>query len=148
MPVGKVVKLIRGPKGTLVTLTVKKPDKKILVIPITRDVVVIEDSYARGAVLDLGDQNDAMGYIYLPSFYGEMRKGSGSGSRNASDDVRGLLQMFSKQKLGGVVIDLRGNPGGLLGHALSTARWWCWWIASALLRRRFWPESFRTTIAR
>lgn len=115
MPIGNVVKLIRGPKGTVVSLTVKKPDNKIEVIKITRDVVVIEDAYARGAVLDLGDQHDPMGYIYLPSFYGEMKKGSRA--RNASDDVRALLDGFSKQKLTGVIVDLRGNPGGLLGHA-------------------------------
>ncbi len=115
MPINKVVQQIRGPKGTVVTLTVKKPDNSIKTIAITRDVVVIEDSYARGAVLDLGDGHEAMGYIYLPSFYGEMKKGSAS--RNASDDVRVLLEQFAKQKLKGVIIDLRGNPGGLLGHA-------------------------------
>ncbi len=115
MPIGKVVKLIRGPKGTKVSLTVKKDDDKIEVIRITRDVVVIEDSYARGALLDLGDQHDAMGYVYLPSFYGEMRKGSTA--RNASDDVRALLDEFTRRKVKGVIVDLRGNPGGLLGHA-------------------------------
>jgi carboxyl-terminal processing protease len=117
MPIGKVVKLIRGPKGTVVKLTVKKPDNKIDVIAITRDVVMIEDAYARGAVLDLGDQHDSMGYIYLPSFYGEMKRGGNGSARNASADVKALLDQFTKQKLGGVIVDLRGNPGGLLGHA-------------------------------
>ncbi len=117
MPIQKVVKLIRGPKGTVVVLTVKKPTKDIERIRITRDVVVIEDAYARGAVLDLGDRHAKMGYIYLPSFYGDMRKSAKGGGRDASSDVRALLENFTQHKLGGVIVDLRGNPGGLLGHA-------------------------------
>jgi carboxyl-terminal processing protease len=118
MPIDKVVKLIRGPKGTKVTLTVKKPDDKIEVIAITRDVVEIEAAYARGALLDLGPGRGEMGYVLLPSFYGNTRAERGNtGERNATDDVRALLEIFAKKKVSGVIIDLRGNGGGLLGHA-------------------------------
>src|SRR5690606_38640606 len=55
MPLSKVVKMIRGPKDTVVSLTVRKPDDSVVVIPITRDVVKIEAAFARGAVLDRGE---------------------------------------------------------------------------------------------
>lgn len=117
MPIDKVVKLIRGPKDTTVTLTVKKPDGRVETISIKRDVIKIEASYARGAVLNLGKGHEPMGYIYLPGFYGDTRGASKAPERNATDDVRKLLEVFQKRKLNGVIIDLRGNGGGLLGHA-------------------------------
>jgi carboxyl-terminal processing protease len=118
VPIDKVVTMVRGPKGTLVTLTVKKADGHTENIAITRDVVRIEASYARGATLDRGPKSDTVGYVYLPGFYGDTRAGAtGPGERNATGDVRKLLEKFQKQKLGTVIIDLRGNGGGLLGHA-------------------------------
>ena len=116
MPIDKVVSMIRGPKGTVVTLTVKKPKGEIESISIRRDVVKIEARYARGAVLDVGGGQAPVGYVYLPSFYGDMGQ-RGPGERNATDDVRALLGQFEKRKVGGVIIDLRGNGGGLLNHA-------------------------------
>lgn len=119
MRINEVVRMIRGPKGSVVTLTVKKPDDRVLVIPITRDLVVVEDAYARGALLRLDAKGPAFGYIHLPSFYGDTRNGRGhpSSGREATGDVRALLSHFAKNKVGGVVIDLRGNGGGLLNHA-------------------------------
>src|SRR5690606_38164949 len=102
----------------VVTLTVKKPDDTVEVISITRDVVEIEAAYARGALLDLGPNYGEMGYVLLPRFYGNTRAERGNtGERNATYDVRALLQIFAKKKVSGVIIDLRGNGGGLLGHA-------------------------------
>ncbi len=117
MRINEVVRMIRGPKGTTVTLTVKKPDERVLLISIKRDLVVVEDAYARGALLNAGGKQQ-FGYIYLPSFYGNTRatKG-GTPERDATNDVRALLQRFAAEKIPGVVIDLRGNGGGLLNHA-------------------------------
>jgi carboxyl-terminal processing protease len=118
MRINQVVQMIRGPKGSRVTLTVRKPDGRVLGIAITRDVVEIEASYARGAILDLGPAHAPVGYIFLPSFYGNTRARPGqTPERNSSDDVRALLDTFRARELSGVVLDLRGNGGGLLDHA-------------------------------
>jgi carboxyl-terminal processing protease len=117
MPLKKVVSMIRGPKDTVVTLTVKKPDGRLESISITRDVVKIQASYARGAVLDLGPKDDATGYVYLPGFYGESSSDPRPGERSSTDDVRALLAGFEQKKLRSVILDLRGNGGGFLTHA-------------------------------
>ena len=117
MPIGKVVAMIRGPKGTVVILTVKKPDATLKTISITRDVVRIEASYARGAILKTKGSGD-VGYVHLPGFYGESRK---PGERNATDDMRTILTQLTKKGVTSLVFDLRGNGGGLLTHARDIA---------------------------
>ena len=117
MRINDVVKMIRGPKGSVVTLTVKKPDERVAMIAITRDLVVVEDAYARGALLE-APKRPPVGYIYLPSFYGNTRSSKGqTPEREATGDVRALLERFAAKKVGSVVLDLRGNGGGLLNHA-------------------------------
>lgn len=116
MPIDKVVKMIRGPKNTVVNLTVKKPDGSIKTISITRDVIRIEASYARGALVK-SKGGPQVGYIMLPVFYGDTRGTGKPGERNATEDVRKLLAAMEAKGAKGVIIDLRGNGGGLLGHA-------------------------------
>lgn len=115
MPLGKVVSMIRGPKGTVVILTVKKPDASVKTIPITRDLVRVEATYARGAVLKT--KNGNVGYLNLPVFYGESGRSKKPGERNATDDVRTILNQLTKKGVSSLVFDLRGNGGGLLQHA-------------------------------
>jgi carboxyl-terminal processing protease len=117
MPIGKVVSMIRGPKGTVVVLTVKKPDGTLQTISITRDVVRIEASYARGAILKTKALGE-VGYVHLPGFYGESRK---PGERNATGDMRAILTQLTKKGVTSLVFDLRGNGGGLLTHARDIA---------------------------
>jgi carboxyl-terminal processing protease len=117
MPIGKVVVMIRGKKGTVVVLKVKKPDGRLETISITRDVVRIEASYARGAILKTKG-NGEVGYVHLPGFYGESRK---PGERNATDDMRTILTQLTKKGVTSLVFDLRGNGGGLLTHARDIA---------------------------
>ena len=117
LPIGKVVSMIRGPKGTVVILGVKKPDGTLKTISITRDVVRIEASYARGAVLKTKVTGE-VGYVHLPGFYGESKK---PGERNATDDMRTILTQLSKKGVTSLVFDLRGNGGGLLTHARDIA---------------------------
>ncbi len=114
MKIDDVVKMIRGPKGTVVRLRVQKPAGNQETIAITRDVVVIEEAYARGAILKRPGQ-PSFGYIHLPSFYG----GKGSGSRMASADIRKLLGEMKDAKVAGIVLDIRSNGGGLLGDAVE-----------------------------
>jgi len=114
MPIDDVVKMIRGPKGTVVRLRVQKPSGEQSVVDITRDVIVVEESYARGALIQHKGQ-PAYGYIYLPSFYG----GKGPGQRTAAGDVAHLLGQMKAKKIAGVILDIRGNGGGFLGDAIE-----------------------------
>jgi carboxyl-terminal processing protease len=115
MRLDEVVKMIRGPKGTTVTLRVRKATGEEESIAITRDVVVIEEAYARGAILSPDKDGKRYGYIFLPSFYG----GQGSGRRTAARDVQKLLERMKREKVAGVVIDVRSNGGGYLGDAVE-----------------------------
>ncbi len=116
MRVEDAVKLIRGKKGTLVRLTVKKPDGQIKVISIVRDVVVIEEAFARSAVLVQEQLGKTIGYIYLPKFYNDFSQ-EGNG-RNSTDDVKMELEKLKKKKVQGIILDLRSNSGGALMDAI------------------------------
>ena len=113
MRIDEVVKMIRGPKGTVVTLRVHKATGLQESVAITRDIVVVEEAYARAAVVRKKGQ-PAYGYIHLPSFYG----GQGS-PRDSAGDVRRLLGDLRAKKVAGVILDVRGNGGGLLGDAIE-----------------------------
>ncbi|HBF38041.1 MAG TPA: tail-specific protease [Firmicutes bacterium] len=114
MPLTDAVKLIRGKKGTLVKLTVRKPNGRILVIPIVRDVVVIEETYAKSAVIRNTMTGKRYGYVDLPSFYRDYQ----TNSRNSADDVRAELQKLNTEKVDGIILDLRNNGGGILDDAV------------------------------
>ena len=113
------VSLIRGKKGTEVRLSVKKPDARIVVIPIIRDVVQIEDTFVKGTILE--DKKQKFGYIKIPSFYRDFAKSRSGKGRNATDDVRAELEKFNKEKVDGLIIDLRNDGGGALTDAVKIA---------------------------
>lgn len=108
------VKLIRGPKGTTVKLTVKRPDGSKKVIPIVRDEVVIEESYVKSSVIEHKKLNEKIGYIHVPKFYRDFNDSNG---RNCSDDVKNELAKLKKKNVQGVILDLRNNGGGALEDA-------------------------------
>jgi carboxyl-terminal processing protease len=114
MRIDAVVKMIRGPKGTVVTLSIQKPTGELRTLSITRDEVVLEEAYARAALLAPKKGKQRFGYVHLPSFYG----GYGS-KRTAAGDVRRLLAAMQEHKVAGVVLDLRSNGGGFLGDAVQ-----------------------------
>ncbi len=110
------VALIRGKKGTEVRLTVKKSDGSRLVIPIIRDVVEIAETFVKGTTVTDEQSGQTFGYIKIPSFY---RDYSGKTNRNCTDDLRKELKKQRKEKISGLILDLRNNGGGSLSDAVS-----------------------------
>ncbi|NJC87512.1 MAG: PDZ domain-containing protein [Desulfuromonas sp.] len=117
-----VVALIRGKKGSEVRLTVKRAGHKPMVIPIVRDVVVIEESFVKSTVIDDPAGGRRYGYIRIPSFYRDFEESrAGSGGRNSTNDVRAALTSLKRQGIAGLVLDLRNNGGGALTDAVGVA---------------------------
>lgn len=120
MRLSDAVRLIRGPKGTEVRLTVKKADGAKEVIPIIRDVVEIEETFVKSLVLaEPGGMK--IGYIFIPSFYRDFERNGAEGGRNSSEDARVELAKLVKQGVKGVILDLRNNGGGALVDAVEVA---------------------------
>jgi carboxyl-terminal processing protease len=114
------VSLIRGKKGTVVSLTVKKPDGSRLVVPIVRDVVQIEESFVKSTTLTDEESGRTYGYIKIPAFYRDFEKTQNGGKgRNSTDDVRAELIKLKAGKVDGLVLDLRNNGGGALTDAVA-----------------------------
>ncbi|HNW27707.1 MAG TPA: carboxy terminal-processing peptidase [Spirochaetota bacterium] len=122
MDLRDVVKKIRGTKGTEVRLTVLREsgegNKPIrMVVPIVREEISLKDSAAESQILTIdGDKNRKVGYIKLPSFYYDKERG-----KSSSGDVREILLKLKAEKVKGIILDLRGNPGGLLNEAIDIA---------------------------
>jgi carboxyl-terminal processing protease len=115
LEIDESIDLIKGKKGTEVRLTVKKTDNSIKVIPIIRDVIEIEETFAKSAVLD---NKNKIGYIYLPSFYTDFTR---TGARGCSNDMRKEIEKLKKQNIKGLIIDLRDNGGGSLQEVVTMA---------------------------
>ena len=115
MRLDDAVQLIRGKKGTEVRLTIKKPDASTVIIAITRDIVVIEETYAQSVILK-GKKN--IGYIKLPTFYADF---NGNGGRSCSVDMKKELQKLKEENVDGIILDLRYNGGGSLPDVVKMA---------------------------
>ncbi|NAS31423.1 tail-specific protease [Flavobacteriaceae bacterium R38] len=109
MSIDDAIKLIKGPKGTEVRLTLKRIDGTIEVIPVIRDVVELEESYAKSSVVKKG--NRKFGIINLPQFYVDFDDYK---ERNAATDVAKEITRLKSEGMEGLVLDLRGNGGGSL----------------------------------
>lgn len=114
MPLDEAVQLIRGKKGTIVKLTVKKLDGTTQVIPIKRDIVVIEEGYAKSAIFEKDGKK--YGYIYLPQFYADFNN---KGGRTAGNDIKVEIQKLKMQGVEGIMFDMRNNGGGSLQEAIN-----------------------------
>lgn len=97
MRIEDVVQLIRGEKGTEVRLSIKKLDGTLKDISIIRDVVVLEETYARSAIIE--DNGEKYGYLLLPKFYLNY---DGEG-RDCAKDVRRELEKLKAENVQGVV---------------------------------------------
>lgn len=116
MDIDDAIELIKGKKGTEVRLTVKKPDGTFKVIPIMRDVIEIEDTFAKSVVLN--NNNKKIGYIYLPQFYTDFTR---SGARKCASDMRKEIEKLKTQGIEGLIVDLRDNGGGSLQEVVEMA---------------------------
>jgi carboxyl-terminal processing protease len=115
MEMDEAIDLIKGKKGTEVRLTVKKPDGSFKVIPIIRDVIEIDETYAKSAVLN---NKKKIGYIYLPMFYADFTR---NGAHRCSADMKKEIQKLKDQGVEGIIIDLRDNGGGSLQEVVEMA---------------------------
>ena len=116
MRVKDAVKLIRGQKGTEVRLTVKHENGSVEIIPIVRDVVRIEETYAKSCVIENTNTNHKVGYISLPSFY---RNFDNPRDRNAAGDLKKEIRKLKVEEVQGLILDLRNNSGGALLDAIQ-----------------------------
>ncbi|MCX6555754.1 MAG: carboxy terminal-processing peptidase [Candidatus Aminicenantes bacterium] len=118
MNVSDAARLVRGKKGSLVRLTVKKTDGRIMQIALIRNVVEIQETYARSAILFNEKLKKSFGYIFLPKFYHDFNRQNG---RQASEDVKDELGKLAAQEVDGIILDLRNNGGGALDDAEKMA---------------------------
>jgi len=110
MRIDDAIKLIKGPKGTIVELTVRrKTDNEIKTFPIIRDEVVLEESYAKSTLIN--KDNKTFGLITLPKFYVDFND---SKEINCATDVKNEIINLKKEGIEGLVLDLRNNGGGAL----------------------------------
>ena len=109
MRLDDVIKKIKGPKGTLVKLTVKKVDGTVKVVPIVRDEVETEETFAKSTTVN--KDGKLFGVIYLPKFYQSFENKS---QRDAFKDVAQEVERLKAMNVQGIVMDLRDNGGGSL----------------------------------
>lgn len=138
MRLNDVVQLIRGKRGTQVRLQVLRKTKsgmETLTIAIIRDKIILKDQEAKSVILEPiksgqipnddfhAPKDYKMGYIRLPSFYIDFKgyRENPNDYRGASRDVKNILLDFNKNKVDGVVLDLRSNGGGGLEEVISMA---------------------------
>ena len=109
MRLDDAVKLIKGPKGTNVILTLKRVDGTIEDLMIPRDEIELEETYAKSSVVEKGDYK--FGVINLPKFYIDFQDVN---SRNATSDIKQEIRRLKAEGVEGLVLDLRNNGGGSL----------------------------------
>jgi carboxyl-terminal processing protease len=125
MPLNRTVALIRGPKGSTVTLSIVaantpegSPPKTLKLV---RDEIKLEDQEAKARIEDLPRPGGTLriGVLEVPGFYADMGEAKAGERRSATADVERLLTRLKKEKIQGLVLDLRHNGGGSLKEAIS-----------------------------
>jgi carboxyl-terminal processing protease len=126
MPLSDAVKMIRGPKGTLVCLTLIPAGTTDVsarkTITLVRDEVKLEDQQAKARIVDLPQTNGPalrLGVIDLPAFYGGYDRRTGTTPSSATADVAKLIRKLEAEHIQGLVLDLRQNGGGSLEEAIT-----------------------------
>jgi len=123
--VNEVVKLIRGPKGSVVILKIlptgQDGDAIAYEISLTRDEISLEEQAASSFIKTIKDDNQEyqIGVIKIPGFYQDYaaRRRGEKDYKSTTSDVKKIVGEFKEIGIDGLVIDLRGNSGGLLDEA-------------------------------
>lgn len=110
------VKLIRGNLGTEVRLTIRKPDGSYKVVALKREKIVLDEGFARSAIIQKGA--DKYGYILLPDFYADFEREDGA---RCARDVAKEIEKLKAEKVKGIAIDVRYNGGGSLYEVVQMA---------------------------
>jgi carboxyl-terminal processing protease len=127
MDLGKVVQLIRGPKGTEVRLTLSPAENRAArrVVTLIRDEIKLEDQEAKAQLIEMPDGHggtNRIGIVELPSFYAPVDLSGNFGHTSpkfTSVHVAKLIKKLEQEKVGGIILDLRSNPGGSLEEAVK-----------------------------
>ena len=109
MKLSDATDLIKGEKGTKVYLTVKRVDGGVEQVVVTRDVVELEETYAKSSIIN--DDLSKYGLINLPRFYVDF---DDYGERNAAIDLKKEILNLKSKGINGLILDLRNNGGGSL----------------------------------
>jgi len=118
------VKLIRGPKGTLVRLLIQPADSEPSdrrIVELFRDEIKLENNLASAKIFYIKDANNAfrrIGLIDLPTFYGQETPDKTS-EHSLTNDVRSLIEQMKLYNIEGIILDMRRNGGGLLTEAIN-----------------------------
>ena len=125
MRLDDVVKLIRGKKGSAVSLEVSPAEqgRETRIYYIIRDKVKLEEQAAKANTFTVqsGGRQYKLGVVHIPAFYQDF-KAAQAGERNyksTTRDVRRLLTDLSRQHVNGIIIDLRSNGGGSLQESID-----------------------------
>ena len=109
MKLSDATDLIKGEKGTKVYLTVKRVDGGVEQVVVTRDIVELEETYAKSSIIN--DDLSKYGLINLPRFYVDF---DDYGERNAATDLKKEILNLKSKGINGLILDLRNNGGGSL----------------------------------
>ncbi|OLF37020.1 carboxy terminal-processing peptidase [Psychrobacter sp. Cmf 22.2] len=119
----EIVGLIRGKRGTSVTLKVRQPntpEASARTITVVRDIIEQEESGVTHRVVEVQRPNidetpKRIGVLEIPSFYLNYRaRRNGEDYRSVSVDTEKAIKALNKENIDGLVVDLRNNPGGSL----------------------------------
>jgi len=123
----EAVKIIRGPKGSVVRLKILKGEDGLAAKPVeislVRDKIKIEEAAPKEEVMTIyrGSQPYRIGVITIPSFYLDFegyRRGD-SDYKSTTKDVKKLLSKLEKDSIDAILLDLRNNGGGSLAEAIE-----------------------------
>ena len=116
MRLDDAIEFIKGKKGTVVKLTIKKIDGEVVVISIVRDIVELEETFAKSSIVEVDGR--AFGVINLPKFYIDFNE---KNFRNSATDMEQEVARLKEENIEGILIDLRNNGGGSLKTAIEIA---------------------------